>query len=147
MSVVEEVATTHKETKAELVKRIPDVLRMLCEENPMLNYEKVLEFFVREGVCKEEKKGKKQKKDPLAPKRPKTAYMFYSQAIREDVTKSLGDEASLTNVSKEIANRWKTLTDKDKTKYVKEAEKDKKRYEKEMEVYKAGSSSSNTESE
>lgn len=144
MSVVE-VATPHKETKAELVKRIPDVLRMLCEENPMLNYEKVLEFFVREGVCKEEK-GKKQKKDPLAPKRPKTAYMYYSQAIREDVTKSLGDEASLTTVSKEIANRWKTLTEKDKKKYVKEAENDKKRYATEMEAYKAGSSS-NSETE
>ena len=41
------------------------------------------------------------------------------------------------DIAKELGARWKTMTDKDKTKYEEMAKKDKERYEKEKAAYQA----------
>ena len=41
------------------------------------------------------------------------------------------------DIAKELGARWKTMTDKDKTKYEDMAKKDKERYEKEKAAYQA----------
>jgi hypothetical protein len=115
------------------------ILKRLCEEYPILNYEKALELFVNEGYCKAEddKKSKKKakKKDPSAPKRPKNPYMFYLADTRATVKEELATEGSVTNVTIEVSKRWNALDDKDKAKYLTMAEEDKKRYETEMKSY------------
>lgn len=81
-------------------------------------------------------------KDPNAPKRGKSAYLFFCADHRDAVKKSLGDEARATLVTKELGIRWNALkassksTDKKAlTGYLKAAETDKNRYEAEKVDY------------
>ena len=76
----------------------------------------------------------KKVKDPNAPKRALSAYMFFAKAERPNILKK-HPNYSVTDVAKELGVRWKTI--KDKSKYQKEAAKDKARYEAEMKKYKA----------
>ena len=74
-------------------------------------------------------------KDPNAPKRNKSPYLFFCEASREGIRKKHPD-MKMTDVSKELGKMWKDLTEGEKGKYEKMAERDKVRYEKEMVVYK-----------
>ena len=98
---------------------------------------------------------KKPKKDPNAPKRNQSSFMFYSNAVRPNVKEdnpdaSFGDIVSrlglknfgvfetLTFVTAQgriIGAQFKALSEDEKAKYVAMAEKDKERYNKEMEDY------------
>lgn len=73
---------------------------------------------------------RKKLKDPNAPKRPRSAYIFYCQENRSNLS-----DMDNKSILKELGKRWKTLTDKEKTPYVKMNEDDKVRYEREMETY------------
>ena len=84
----------------------------------------------------------RKKKDPLAPKRGKSAYLFFCADYRDSVKKELGDDSKATDVTKELGVRWNALkeskskNDKQKiTKYEKLAEEDKARYETEKSDY------------
>jgi hypothetical protein len=77
----------------------------------------------------------KKEKDPNAPKRPLSAYMYFSKDKREELTKKNGKE-SVAESSKKIAALWKKATSDEKKKYDTKAAKDKTRYEKEMAEYK-----------
>ncbi|CAJ0946642.1 unnamed protein product, partial [Mesorhabditis belari] len=81
-------------------------------------------------------KEKKQraKKDPNAPKRGKSGYMFWLADNRARLTKP---GMAVTEVSKAAGVEWNNL--KDKTKWEKLATADKARYEKEKAAYKGGS--------
>jgi len=80
---------------------------------------------------------KKKKKDPNEPKRPLSAYIFFSNDLREELQKKYPKEA-MTDISKRLGAKWKKISAEDKKKYEKEAEKDKARYEKEMKKYNSG---------
>lgn len=86
----------------------------------------------RTGGKKGGKKGKK--KDPNAPKRPRSAFMYFSQANREDIKKQ-HPKMEFGEIGKELGKQWKKLGKEEKKKYDKMAEKDKARYEKEKEKY------------
>jgi len=77
---------------------------------------------------------KRKKKDPSAPKRAMTAYLFFSIEQRPIVKKDNPDIA-FGDIAKEISAKWKDLDAHDKKKYDKLAEADKKRYEKEKDNY------------
>ena len=83
----------------------------------------------------------KAQKNPNAPKRAKSSYMFYSEEHREKVTNSLkkknpGHKGSLMGlVSKELGAKWKKLKPEQKKKYEVLAQKDKERYQQEMEEF------------
>ena len=77
---------------------------------------------------------KKAAKDPNAPKRPRSAYLYYCDAERKAVMKKHPDYR-VTDVSKELGPAWQKLSDKAKAKYDKLATKDKARYEAEMASY------------
>jgi len=91
--------------------------------------------------------GKKKggKKDPNAPKRPRTSFMYFSQEARDDVKKDNPD-ISFGEIGKELGKQWKKMKAADKKKYDKLAEKDKARYEKEKAKY-DGKKSDKEESE
>jgi hypothetical protein len=73
----------------------------------------------------------KKLKDPNAPKKPKSAYIFFVVSNREGVVKS-NPKISTTDVMKEIGALWKKVSKKQKTKFEKMAVADKARYAGEM---------------
>jgi len=87
-------------------------------------------------------KGTRKKKDPNAPKRPKSAYLFFSMEERPRLRKK-HPKMGFGPLSKRLGKEWKSLSDDEKKHYEKMAKKDKKRYEDEMDAYeKKGSSKS-----
>ena len=79
-------------------------------------------------------------KDPNAPKRGKSSYLYFCADNREKVKKSLGKDAKATNVTRELGVCWNKLkNDKKKVKklneYIKKANIDKERYKREKAAY------------
>jgi len=87
-------------------------------------------------VSSEKKKAPpaKTKKDPNAPKKAMTAFMYFSTGIRPEV-KEENPELSFGDIAKTIGKRFKSLTSEEKQKWEAMAQVDKKRYVKAMESY------------
>lgn len=79
------------------------------------------------------KKGKK--KDPNAPKRALSAYMYFTKDQRDAVKADMPEGTPLTEVTRELGKRWGKMSDSDKAGYQKQADADKERYAKEMAKY------------
>jgi len=75
--------------------------------------------------------GGRKKKDPNAPKRAMSAYMFFAQANRDKVKKDHPD-ASFGEMGKILGKMWSKASASEKSKYEAKSEKDKERYEKEV---------------
>jgi high mobility group protein B1 len=77
--------------------------------------------------------GKKEAK----PRGRMSAYAYFVQTCREEHKKKHPNEnVVFAEFSKKCAERWKTMSDKEKKRFTDMAEKDKKRYETEMADYK-----------
>jgi len=79
-------------------------------------------------------KGEKRKKDPNAPKRGLSAYMFFANDKRDKVREE-NPGIKFGEVGKILGEKWKELTDKDKKPYEEKAKIDKERYESEKRTY------------
>jgi len=79
-------------------------------------------------------KSSKGKKDPNAPKRPLSAYMFFSQDWRERI-KTENPDAGFGEVGKLLGAKWKELDDEEKKPYVDMATADKVRAENDKAAY------------
>ncbi|KAL1968320.1 hypothetical protein VTN77DRAFT_1849 [Rasamsonia byssochlamydoides] len=79
----------------------------------------------------------KKKKDPNAPKRGLSAYMFFANEQREAVREQ-NPGISFGQVGKLLGERWKSLTEEQRRPYEEKAAADKKRYEDEKASYNAG---------
>uniref|UniRef100_A0A0M3HQR2 HMG box domain-containing protein n=1 Tax=Ascaris lumbricoides TaxID=6252 RepID=A0A0M3HQR2_ASCLU len=79
------------------------------------------------------KKQKRAKKDPNAPKRGRSSYMFWLAENRARLTQP---GMSVVDVTRAAGAEWNTI--EDKSKWEKLAAEDKKRYEKELVAYKGG---------
>jgi len=84
----------------------------------------------------------RKNKDPNAPKRGKSGYLFFCSDNREAVKESLGAQAKATDVTKELGLRWNALKESKKPAdkkilagYEKAAEDDKARYKEEKSEY------------
>jgi structure-specific recognition protein 1 len=89
-----------------------------------------------ELLIKNNKNETKKVKDPDAPKKSISAYMFFSKHKIDDYKKKHPDQKiKVTEISKQSAQEWKLLKDDEKDKFLKLANKDKKRYEKEIAIY------------
>lgn len=80
-----------------------------------------------------EAKGKKRK-DKDAPKRPKSAYLFFCDVERPAIIKK-NPQIKGQEVMKLLGPAWQKLSAKGKAKYEKLAAKDKERYEQELASY------------
>jgi hypothetical protein len=78
----------------------------------------------------------KKRKDPNAPKRGLSAYMFFTASIRAEVT-AANPDLKMTELSVKMGEQWKTLTEEEKAPFVAQAVADKARYMQEMETYNA----------
>ncbi|XP_051140376.1 FACT complex subunit SSRP1 [Andrographis paniculata] len=88
------------------------------------------------------KKKQKRKKDPNAPKRAISAFMFFSQTERENL-KSSNPGISFTEMARVLGERWNKMTAEEKAPYEARARADKKRYSEEISGYKNPQASSN----
>eukprot|EP00873_Tetraselmis_striata_P034655 jgi/Tetstr1/454919/TSEL_041782.t1 len=79
------------------------------------------------------KKAKKVK-DKNAPKKPMSAFMMFSNTVRESV-KAENPEATFGELGKLIGGKWKEMTDSDKEQYNDMAADDKVRYQEAMAAY------------
>ncbi|EAS32643.1 non-histone chromosomal protein 6 [Coccidioides immitis RS] len=82
------------------------------------------------------RRAEKKKKDPNAPKRGLSAYMFFANEQRENVREE-NPGISFGQVGKLLGERWKALSDKQRAPYEEKAAADKKRYEDEKANYNA----------
>lgn len=82
------------------------------------------------------KRSTRRKKDPNAPKRALSAYMFFANETR-DIVRSENPDVTFGQVGKILGEKWKALTSEEKVPYEAKAEADKKRYESEKELYNA----------
>ncbi|KAF9558522.1 hypothetical protein CPC08DRAFT_819299 [Agrocybe pediades] len=80
----------------------------------------------RKAAEKAEKPARKSKKDPNAPKRALSAYMFFSQDWRERI-KAENPDAGFGEVGKLLGAKWKELDDSEKKPYIEKAARDKER--------------------
>jgi hypothetical protein len=79
--------------------------------------------------------GRRHKKDPAAPKRGCSSYIFFCKDKRTEV-KEANPDMKGTEVTKELGRIWREETsDKQKKKYSKQATADKERYLEEMKDY------------
>ena len=76
----------------------------------------------------------KKVKDPNAPKRGKSSYIFFCVDKRQEITEE-NPEMSAKEIIQTLGNRWRSLSQKEKQKYVDQSNEDKQRYEKEMTSY------------
>jgi len=83
---------------------------------------------------KAEKGARRAKKDPNAPKRGLSAYMFFANEQRDNVREE-NPGVTFGQVGKILGERWKALSDKQRTPYEAKAAADKKRYEDEKQAY------------
>lgn len=77
----------------------------------------------------------KKKKDPNAPKRPLTAYLYFANDKRDGV-RAKNPDLTLAQVTSLIGQQWRDLSSEDKKPYEEKAVADKKRYESERAAYK-----------
>ncbi|KAI4745339.1 hypothetical protein E4T44_15108, partial [Aureobasidium sp. EXF-8845] len=82
------------------------------------------------------KDGGKKKKDPNAPKRGLSAYMFFANETREKVRED-NPGIKFGDVGKILGEKWKALNEKQKAPFEAKAAADKKRYEEEKAAYTA----------
>jgi hypothetical protein len=88
----------------------------------------------------------KKVKDSNKPKKANTAWICFTQEMREKV-KADNPEASTTDLTKIMSPMWKALSDSERQKYEDMASKDKERYEKEMVDYKPSDSDSDSDAD
>lgn len=82
------------------------------------------------------KEKRRTKKDPNAPKRGLSAYMFFANEQRQSVRDDNPD-VTFGQVGKILGERWKALNEKQRAPYDAKAAADKKRYEDEKQAYNA----------
>jgi hypothetical protein len=78
--------------------------------------------------------GEKKLKDENAPKRPKSAYLFFAEKKRPEIKQEHPD-LKMTEVAKILGQRWKEATPASKVKYDKKATQDKERYKEAIKDY------------
>ena len=129
-SEVEDAPETVPEAKPKKEKKEPKRKEPAAEMKP-----------AKKQAPEEEEDGKKKrkKKDPNAPKKGLSAFIFFSNAKRAEVTAELKavnpDMKGVAEVGKKLGEMWKALSDAEKEPYNKQAEDDKVRYAKAMEDY------------
>ena len=90
-------------------------------------------------VLNKAEKGTREK-DPNAPKRGKSAYLYFCNMNRDAARKALGPDAKATDVTSKLGAMWNQLKNDKKrsselSKYDKMATEDKERYEKDRAEY------------
>ncbi|GES58528.1 non-histone chromosomal protein 6 [Aspergillus terreus] len=90
----------------------------------------------KEKTTRKTKPTTRRKKDPNAPKRGLSAYMFFANENRDKVREE-NPGITFGQVGKMLGEKWKALSEDDRRPYEEKAAADKKRYEDEKASYHA----------
>lgn len=90
--------------------------------------------FSKIQKVQEKKTNNKKLKDPNAPKKPTSAYIYFCNDKRP-VVKKQNPDMKVTEIVSKLGKEWKSISKKESAAYHTKAEKDKQRYMKEMESY------------
>ena len=132
----QDVPKKYKNSTVSVVSKwIVDTLSSSLEENQIKELRKTLESK-QEDLHKilSSKNSTKRVKDPDAPKRGKSSYIFFCVENREKV-KNTNPDLSAKDIIKELGRIWRDTSDEKKEKYVKMSSNDKNRYTKEISTY------------
>jgi hypothetical protein len=77
---------------------------------------------------------KARKKDPNAPKRAMSGYLFFCQAHRKNMQKQY-PKKKMTEIASLLAGKWRQASASQKAKFQRESDKDKARYTREKKAY------------
>jgi len=75
--------------------------------------------------------GKKMRREPGMPRKPLSAYIYFSQKARENIKKD-NSKMPMASIMKEVSNRWSAMNKKERETFVTAAREDKSRYEEEL---------------
>lgn len=104
-------------------------------------YEREKEVFLKTHLSiymddQDSKAGKRKKKDPNAPKRPRSAYILFVNDYRPKVVEETKDEGiKQTEIMSRVAKLWKAATQDVKEKYYLLAQEEKDKYQEAMANY------------
>jgi hypothetical protein len=132
-----------KESKKASDKKALAALELEAAEDKARYNEEIKDYIApSDDELLASKKGSKKKsdKDPNAPKRNMTAYLYFCRDKRPEAKEELGDDAKATEVTSLLGKMWKDLKEDDERsdeleKYNKLAAEDKARYQDEIKVY------------
>jgi|EP01047_Picozoa_sp_COSAG01_P041620 hypothetical protein len=105
-------------------RRYEQELQTWKEQHP----EQVTAMAAQAKVTRKAKRTKKGKAE--GPKRGTSAYLYFCSAVRAE-TKAANPDLKMTELSKILGQKWKSLDASEKSKYEKMAVQDKARYERE----------------
>jgi hypothetical protein len=129
MTVPQADATVMAVTFAKTISRFAEFMVDLAET---LHKDLGIEYHAPSKTGKPSKKRKQSFVDPHMPKKPKSAYFLFSDAMREQAKKS----GETVPAAQKLGELWQALGDQDKAEYQKEADLLKDAYNKEVEKFK-----------
>merc|ERR1719433_1572720 len=88
-------------------------------------------------MLKKDGKNVKMTKIEGQPKRAMSAYFLWMNENRNKIKSELPSDAGIGDIAKAAGEKWKNMTEDDKSEWTEKAAEDKKRYEKEMEKWKS----------
>ena len=121
-NAMRDMMETMKDSHKRLIKRV--CMELSCPEKE----DELISKFIDESIKL------KKFKDSDAPKNPKTSYMFFCVEKRCELKKKQPD-LKFTEIMQILSVEWGKLTEKQRLKYIEEAEKDKERFDVEKEDY------------
>ena len=131
-----------KESKNTSDKKALQELEVEAAEDKARYNEEIKDYVAPtdDELLPSKKKKKKSDKDPNAPKKNKTAYIYFCSDKRADAKSELGDDVKATEVTAHLGKMWNELKEDDDRsdeleKYTKLAADDKSRYEEEIKNY------------
>ena len=131
--VVDDDSAGKKSVSKTTTTNIDNIIRLLINHFK-LNEKEVKTTLADFLPSTSEFKKRGKKKDPNAPKKGLSAYMFFTMDRREQV-KTDQPELGFTDITKRLGEIWREMSDSDKAPYQKQADKDKVRYDNEMAKY------------
>merc|ERR1711981_714594 len=98
-------------------------------EDEKANYVPSAEFLASQKAA-----GRKKKKDPNAPKRGMSAYLFFCSAHRKAMVRS-NPTKKMTEIASLLAVKWRNTSASGRKKFDAQSKKDKARYTREKAAY------------
>jgi hypothetical protein len=103
-------------------------------EEQLLHLRRELDLTEKRIIDQFSKKKRKEKKDPLAPKKPGTSFTMFSSDNREGL-KETDPGLSFGETAKKLGEMWKAVDESTRSKYEKKCNKEKEKYRVAQEAY------------
>ncbi len=97
-------------------------------------YKEAMQHYTPTPGYEDTGRRRRKKKDPNAPKKPKSAYFIYAETRRADLRQQFPDDR-VSDTAKRTGEEWRNMNDEDKRPFREQAEVLKKQYDEAMAEY------------